>query len=407
VAPEAGGYSRELHPSWRGVAALSFGHGANDLYMGFLPALLPAIIISLGLDYKAAGALVSTVTLTSQLSQPALGFLGDRLSRRSLAIVAPALTAAAMSCLGWVHSYRSLVVLLIIGSMASSLFHPHGAALVNMVARARGSVAMSFFTAGGNVGFGLGSLLAAAVVSHLGFGSIWVTLPVGFAAAAFLMTAIPRSAERHDRARRAEIGDQPARWRLWLGVLFFVVMLRAATAIAFTTFVPVLMARRGEALLLGGWAIFGFSIAGALGGFVAGRWSEKVGRRTITVAGFLLTAPSFYFFLHTGGALSGALLLLTGACLFSALPINIVTGQELVPRHASTVSGIIMGAAWGIGGLGATALGAIADHWALSFGALAGLSRAMDLAPLVPILAGALSLALPDRPSIATESPEP
>lgn len=386
------------------MAALAFGHGANDLYMGFLPALLPAIIAALGLDYKGAGALVSTVMLTSQLSQPALGFLGDRMSRRSLAVIAPALTALAMSCLGWVHSYRSLVVLLIIGSMASSLFHPHGAALVNMVARARGSVAMSLFTAGGNVGFGVGSLLAAAVVSHLGFGKIWLTVPVGFGAAAFLVSAIPRTAERHDRARHATLGAPPSRWRVWLGVLFLVVMLRAATATAFTTFVPVLMERRGEALLLGGWAIFGFSIAGAVGGFLAGRWSEAVGRRAITVAGFLLTAPAFYLFLHSSGALSGLLLFFTGACLFSALPINIVTGQELVPRHASTVSGIIMGAAWGIGGLGATALGAIADHWAVTLGDVSGLTRALELAPLAALFAAALSLALPDRPPTATES---
>lgn len=400
----AGGEGRPATASWRGVAALSFGHGANDLYMGFLPALLPAIIATLGLDYKGAGALVSTVTLTSQLSQPALGFLGDRMSRRNLAVIAPALTAAAMSCLGWVHSYRSLVVLLIIGSMASSLFHPHGAALVNMVARARGSVAMSLFTAGGNIGFGLGSLLAAAVVSHLGFGSIWITVPVGFGAAAFLVSAIPRAAERHDRARHATMGAPPSRWRVWLVVLFLVVMLRAATATAFTTFVPVLMERRGEALLLGGWAIFGFSIAGAVGGFLAGRWSEAVGRRAITVAGFLLTAPAFYLFLHSSGALSALLLFLTGACLFSALPINIVTGQELVPRHASTVSGIIMGAAWGIGGLGATALGAIADHWAVGLGDVTGLTRALELAPLAALAAAALSLALPDRAPTATES---
>jgi FSR family fosmidomycin resistance protein-like MFS transporter len=141
-----------------------------------------------------------------------------------------------------------------------------------------------------------------------------------------------------------------------------------------------------------------------VGGFLAGRWSEAVGRRAITVAGFLLTAPAFYLFLHSSGALSGMLLFLTGACLFSALPINIVTGQELVPRHASTVSGIIMGAAWGIGGLGATALGAIADHWAAALGPLGGLSRALDLAPLVPLAAAALSLALPDRPPTSTES---
>jgi FSR family fosmidomycin resistance protein-like MFS transporter len=366
--------------------------------MGFLPALLPAIIATLHLDYKEAGALVSTVTLTSQLSQPALGFLGDKMSRRSLAAVAPALTALAMSCLGFAHSYRSLVVLLIIGSMASCLFHPYAAALVNLVARARGSAAMSIFVAGGSLGIGLGSVMSAAIVSSLGLGWIWITVPLGFVAAAFLMTAIPRSLESRERQRQEEMsGDRPAGWRAGLVTLFAIVMLRAATAIAFTTFVPVLIERRGQALMLGGWALFGFSMAGAVGGLVGGHWSEKIGRRTIIVGGFVLTAPAFYLFLHSSGVMSVVLLLVTGACLQSALPVNIVMGQEFVPRHASTVSGLIMGVAWGIGGLGATALGALADHWAVTLGSLGGLSRALDLAPLAPLVAAALAFALPER----------
>ncbi len=384
--------------SWRALAALSFGHGANDLYMGYLPAILPALIETLHLSYKGAGALVSTVTLVSQLSQPAFGFLGDKMSRRVLAVTAPALTAVAMSGLGSAHSYRALVVLLIVGSAASCLFHPHGAALVNLLARARGSVAMAVFTSGGSLGYGLGSVMAAAIVSGLGLGWIWLGLPVGFAAAAFLTISIPRSLERRELARQATMGGtRPAHWRLGLVALFGVVMLRAAAAIAFTTFVPVLMERRGGSLILGGFALFGLSLAGAVGGILGGHWSEKVGRRRIVVGGFVLTAPAFYLFLHTSGPVSAALLLVTGACLYSALPVNIVMGQEFVPRHASTVSGLIMGVAWGVGGLGATALGALADHWAVSMGPHAGLSRAMDLAPLLPLASAAIAMALPDR----------
>ncbi len=178
-------------------------------------------------------------------------------------------------------------------------------------------------------------------------------------------------------------------------MLFLVVMLRAASATMFMTFVPILVERRGETLILGGWALFGFSLAGALGGFLGGRLSEILGRRAITVTGLALTAPALYLFLHTGGILCGALLFLTGACLFSALPVNIVMGQELLPRHASTVSGLVMGFAWGIGGLGATGLGAVADYWAASMGELAGLAQALDLVPLLPLAAAALAMGLP------------
>ncbi|MBN1459107.1 MAG: MFS transporter, partial [Armatimonadetes bacterium] len=186
-----------------------------------------------------------------------------------------------------------------------------------------------------------------------------------------------------------------AGWLAPLFALYCVVMLRAATATMFTTFVPMLINRRGEALVLGGYALLGFSLAGAVGGFVGGRLSEIAGRRVVTVASLGLTAPCLYLFLHAEGLLAGVLLFLTGACLFAALPVNIVMAQELLPHHAATVSGLIMGFAWGVGGLGATGLGALADYWSTAMGELPGLARALDLVPLVCVLAALLGLAIP------------
>ena len=383
-----------VHARW-GVTALSFSHGANDMYMAFLPALLPVIALNLGLDYKAVGFLVSIVTLFSQLSQPLFGFLGDRLGRRSLAIAAPAVTALSVSFIGLASSYGLLLALLIIGSASTSAFHPQAAALTGALARARRGLAMALFTAGGNVGFGVGAVLIAAVVAAFGVSRTWLTLPVGLASGVLLARVLPRSVESPEARSAERATPVRASWLAPLFALYCVVMLRAATATMFTTFVPLLINRRGEALLLGGYALLGFSLAGAVGGFAGGRLSEMMGRRAITVAGLALTAPCLYLFLHTEGVLAGTFLFLSGACLFSALPVNIVMAQELLPRHASTVSGLIMGFAWGVGGLGATGLGAVADYWSASMGELSGLAQALDLVPLVCLAAALLGLALP------------
>lgn len=382
----------------RALTALAFGHAATDLYMGFIPALLPVIMATLGLDYKAAGGLATSVGLTSSLAQPLLGFIGDRFSRRNMAMLMPALAGLAMCTLGYLHSYLTVVSALIIAALASSMFHPHGAALVNMMTKEGSGKAMALFTAGGNVGYGVGSVTAALVVMHLGLQRTWVTLPAGLAAAAFLMAGIPRSMERRERQRELDQASAPPAWRSKLVVLFGVVMLRAASVTIFTTFVPVLMARRGEPLILGGSAIMGFTLAGAAAGFYAGHLAETVGRRLVTAVSFALACPAFWLFLHADGVAAAGLLLLTGGCLYAALPLNIVMGQELVPRHASTVSGLIMGVAWGVGGIAATGLGALADYWAATMGPIAGLSRALNLAPLVPLLPAALAVLLPERP---------
>lgn len=142
--------------------------------------------------------------------------------------------------------------------------------------------------------------------------------------------------------------------------------------------------------------MLGFSLAGAIGGLLGGPLSDRLGRRAVTVGGLALTAPAIFLFLRADGLAAAALLVLSGACLFSALPVNIVMAQELRPNQASTVSGLVMGFAWGIGGLATTVLGALADRWSVTLGDLAGLARAMDLIAVLPIAAALLALALPE-----------
>ncbi len=390
-------------PRWRGIAALALAHGANDMYVGFLPALLPLVVDRLGLSYRGAGVLVSILVVVSQLSQPLFGFLGDRVGRRALAIAGPLLTALSMSWLGLLGTYELLVVALIVAGAGTAVFHPQGAALVGGMARRQSGAAMAVFTAGGSVGYGIGPVLVVALVGWLGLGATWLTMPIGLLVVGYLAVAVPRAARTPQDEASAAAAPPRRRWLAPLIMLYMVVMLRAAAATLFTTFVPLLLKRRGEALMLGGWALLGFSLAGAAGGLIGGRLSETIGRRAVTVAGLALAAPALYLFVHASGFAAAALLLVAGACLLSALPVNIVMAQELVPRHASTVSGFVMGFAWGMGGLAAPGLGALADHWGLTLGELAGLTRAMDLIPLLPLAGALLALALPEtRPGRAS-----
>src|SRR4029077_3997774 len=84
---------------------------------------------------------------------------------------------------------------------------------------------------------------------------------------------------------------------------------------------------------------------------------------------------------------AGGVALVVGYCLLQAsLPVNVVMGQELSPRHASTISSLLMGAAWGLGALLIGPLVIRADrcslHWAffaLALVLLGGLGCALAL----------------------------
>lgn len=266
---------------------------------------------------------------------------------------------------------------------------------------------MAIFAAGGNIGYGLGPVLVLWIVDFFGLHLTWLTVPVGLVAVAVVCSAVPSSVDGRTEERPVPASSAGRPWLRPLAILFFVVALRAAMAILFTTFVPLLISRRHEALMLGGWALLGFSLAGAVGGLVGGPLSDRVGRRSVTVASLALAGPAFFLFLRAQGPAWAALLLVTGACVFAALPVNLVMAQELLPGRASMVSGVMMGLAWAVGGLSTTGFGALADHLTVSLGPAGGLERALGGAALMPLVAAALALALPETRGGARQQPEP
>jgi FSR family fosmidomycin resistance protein-like MFS transporter len=378
----------------RGVAALALGHGVNDLYMGFVPALLPALVDKLHLDYSAAGRLVTIITVWSHVAQPLLGYGADRVGRRHLVILGPLITALAMSSLGLMDTYAALLLALLVGSFGNALFHPLAASLTGTVARGSG-VGMAVFAAGGNVGYGLGSLVIVVVVRYLGLERTWVTVGAGLVTAVVMYALLPHGVDRTERPKAQ--GEDPPRlhWVWPLSVLFVVVMLRAAQGTVFTTFIPLLLNARGAGLMLGGYAILGFSLSGAMGGLAGGPVSRWIGKKWTTVLSLGLAGPALYLFLHAQGTLAAALLFVTGACLFAALPINIVMAQELLPRHASTASGLVMGLAWGVGSFSANEVGQAADRFALTLGPALGLQRALEYSALLLVAAAVAAVLLP------------
>ena len=91
------------------------------------------------------------------------------------------------------------------------------------------------------------------------------------------------------------------------------------------------------------------------------------------------------------------LLAVGGLFLQSTLPVNVTFGQSLAPVSAATVSSLMMGFAWGTGGLSVPFVGLIADRIGIEH-TLAGLS-------LVPLLAAAFAAPLPARAKSAGPIP--
>ncbi len=93
----------------------------------------------------------------------------------------------------------------------------------------------------------------------------------------------------------------------------------------------------------------------------------------------VLLLPLLMLFYATGGFVAFICLGIAGMLLISTITVTTVMAQEFLPRHLGMVSGWMVGFSVGMGGIGVTLLGAIADTW--------GVPMAMKAIVFLPILA--------------------
>lgn len=124
-------------------------------------------------------------------------------------------------------------------------------------------------------------------------------------------------------------------------------------------------------------------LAAVAGGTLIGGWaSDHLGARGVILASFVLALP--FSLAATSSYLIVALpaAILSGAILASAFPVMVAYAQDLIPNRVGAVSGLLFGLAFGLGGIGAAALGVAVDHFSMR-----SVFWACSLLPLIGVLA--------------------
>lgn len=371
------------------IAALSAGHFVNDSYSNLLSPLLPLLINKLGFSLGQAGFLGGAFVFSSSLLQPVYGYLGDRQVKRAFAVYGPMLTAVCMSCIGLAPSLGWLIVLLMLGGIGIASFHPQGAALVSQASGRHKGLGMSIFVTSGSLGYATGPILVAALVLFVGLEKSYLAALPGLAVCAFLMWACPRgiSSIKSDQEHQGGPGIR-AQWKP-IAILSLLVILRSAVQFGVSQFLPVYFTQQGYSIQQASLLLTLFLLAGGLGGFTGGHLADRLGGKRIICFSMLLGGPLLLGFVLLPKGWDIASLMLNGLILLSTMPINVVMAQELSPHRISTVSALMMGFSWGLGGiLCLPVTGFIADHY--------GLRSAFLLLAILPLIGFFISLSLPN-----------
>jgi len=141
-----------------------------------------------------------------------------------------------------------------------------------------------------------------------------------------------------------------------LTLLYLITVIRSGLQMTTNNFLPFMLEDRGYSLTEIGNVMTVFLLLGGVGGLVGGFTAERFSGRAVTFYSGLLAGPLMICAFATSGALSIICLGLGGFMLLATLPVIVAMAQELVPGQTSTVSALMMGAAWGIGALSPQAL---------------------------------------------------
>lgn len=398
--PSPGGAEEPAAPAalrWPAVLWASGAHFTLDLYMNTIPPLLPYLAQVQGLSLAETGLVLSAQSITASFLQPLAGLALDRWGRPWMLAASLAYTAVLVSLIGFFPAYSALLVLFTLAGLGSSLLHPLGSVTATHAAGSQPGLAISIYSTGGNLGFALGPVVAVPLVTRFGFRALGYLLPFGLLYAlsfVWLQRTLPQEgpvAPMKGRSRPALAG-RPTRWGA-LALLNVVTWLRAWAQYIVIAYFPYHFIRQGYPVTVTGPLMTTFLLAGTVGTFFAGFLADHLGRRSVVAGSLLISLAAAWLSLNARGPLAWTGIAVLGVALHALMPVSIVIAQEIAPQHAGLAAGMMMGLAFGLGGLCTPLTGFLADTYGLStaltsFYPIVGLALLLFLLLPAPARAG-------------------
>ncbi|MEW5910122.1 MAG: MFS transporter [Thermodesulfobacteriota bacterium] len=349
------------------IVALTLVHFTGDLYASFINPLLPVFADTFSLSLAQIGLLAGINRFFMFVVQPVAGYFADHYRTRFFILGGPLLTMLFVPLVGFAPSFLILSMLIAVGSIGQSMFHPPVAGMISTYSGKNFSFSMSIFNMGGTFAFAVGPILITSIVRAYGLKAGAYSILIGLPLMVYLFKAVPLPEGENLVSRgftgsiREALGDA---WKA-VAMVWVIMVLRAFISQAWITFTPVLYAREGATLTSIGGVVSLFTLAGALSGLVAGHLADRIGYKPIFYTSHLLTAPVLLLSVFSSGVWIYPSAFIAGFVALSTLPLGVSLGQELAPKGKSMVSSLMMGLALGVGGMMSPLVGKLADLYSI------------------------------------------
>jgi len=352
---------------WKILIALSLVHFSGDFYSSFINPLYPVFMSKMGLGLVQVGFLAGISRFLIFVVQPMSGYWADRHPSRSFILIGLLMPILFIPLAGITTGFYGLLFCVVIGSMGSSLFHPPVTGMVPLYAGRNLGLAMSIYNTAGTLAFGVGPIFITFYVARFGLRAMPVTMAIGLSIWLYFYWAIPKPQ-----------GDGMAQYgfletlrqtlgSVWQPILliWIVMVVRALVGQSLMTFMPVLWVQKGHTVVSAGILFSVFTISGTMAGILCGYISDRIGYKRLLWITHGLMAPFLLVFLLAPGKWIYPATILAGGFNMASLPLGVVMAQKIAPKGRSMVASLMMGLAFGTGGIFSPIVGKLGDIFTL------------------------------------------
>jgi FSR family fosmidomycin resistance protein-like MFS transporter len=373
------------------VVALSASHLLNDTLQSLIAAVYPVLKESYALSFAQIGLITLAFQVTASVLQPLVGLATDRRPMPFSLAAGMGASLAGILLLAAAGTFPLILLAAGLVGVGSAVFHPEASRVARLASGGRYGLAQSLYQVGGNAGSALGPLLAAFVVVPRGQRSLaWFAL--GAVAAMVILGRVGvwyrgHLAELAKKSRAVAASPVSSR-RAVVAVAVLLVLafskyfyMAALTSYYTLYLIDVFGVGVADAQL----RLFVFLGAVAAGTFLGGPVGDRVGFKAVIWGSILGVVPFALALPHADLFCATVLTVPIGLILASAFSAILVYAQELFPGRVGLVSGLFLGLAFGLGGVGAAVLGGLADAYGIR-----AVYRGVAFLPLLGLLAALL-----------------
>lgn len=387
------------------LALLGTGHAITDISQSALSMMLAFLQPAFVLSQVQIGMVMLAFNLSSSVIQPLFGIFSDRFRAAWLIPLGCLVSGSGLALTGFSTNYPVLLFIALVSGLGVAAYHPEGSKYARLASGQRKATGMSIFSMGGNLGFAAGPVLATYFFGLAGLHGSAGFFVLNSLMALLLWLFLPRVTAIHGTSgdttgitktnpHTARSASKVKSWFvLPVVLLVLVVIMRSFVHVGLVTFLPqyyVHYLLHSEEYAAAITSLFLF--AGVFGTMIGGPAADRWGLKNIIVISMASLIPLLYLFVHLQGFWTTILVALMGFVIISTFSITVVLGQEMMPNNVGLASGLLLGFGIGMGGVGATMLGWVADRWELP-----AVFETLIIFPAIGLL---LALLLPNREEI-------